>query len=287
MKKLNYAFISALLVKAFLFGSCTPEEGVVPLPDPIVTCKPSKSYNQAGKFYNTYEYNANGKLIKSSNYKMPDTLLSYTLLEYNAENKPVKSLYYNGRTQALTSTMDIEYGANGLWSRKTGRTPGVTGSGVSVAEYDANNNLVKVTWTTDVDLDGYVMQSRIYVNEYVNGNVSRRLIYFHGDGTADYPTTPSVVYTYEHYSDKEDKATAETEFSTVFNTYGVPPGKNLVKSVLEDDQANGFQYSSQYTYELNAEGYVTKRIAKNARTATDSFPATSSTETRIMEYICK
>jgi hypothetical protein len=100
MKKLNYAFISALLVKAFLFGSCTPEEGVVPLPDPIVTCKPSKSYNQAGKFYNTYEYNANGKLIKSSNYKMPDTLLSYTLLEYNAENKPVKSLYYNGRTQA-------------------------------------------------------------------------------------------------------------------------------------------------------------------------------------------
>jgi hypothetical protein len=281
MKIAHYIVLCAMIAQAFVFQGCTKEEGVLPLPTPapVVSCKLIKSNLQNSKYYNQYEY-ANNKLIKTSNYKLPDTLLSYTVIVYNAQSKPVKTLHYNGRDNSLTSAVDIEYGVNGQWSKRTATTPGKTGSGVSVAEYDADGNRVKITFTSDYD--EIFFNPHEYVYEYVDGNVSRQLVYYNGDGGGnDVPGTPSDIFTYAYYTDKENKtrgleAGDVTELS--FNSPSL--SKNLIKSISEDDQGNGYQYLTEYTYELNTEGYVTKRIGKK------TYPTSSGTETILREYTC-
>lgn len=281
MRKIYYLFICALMAQALLFQGCTKEDGVMPLPapEPVPNCKLTKGYLQNSKYYNMYEY-ANNRLVKTSSYKLPDTLLSYTVIEYNAQNKPVKTLYHNLRDNNQNSIVTIEYGANGQWSKRTATNPFKTGSGVSVAEYDANGNRVKITFTSDYD--GIFFNTHEYVFEYENGNVSRQLVYYNGDGGGnDVPGTPSDIFTYEYYADKENKTKGlEAGDLSDLSFNGPTLSKNLVKSIFEDDQGNGYQYLTEYTYELNTEGYVTKRIGKK------TYPTSSGTETILREYTC-
>ncbi|MES2731348.1 MAG: hypothetical protein V4714_06355 [Bacteroidota bacterium] len=230
--------------------SCKKDKETTPaVPDCLLT----KEDN--GNDPSVFIYDAKSNIVKVTD----DIGFESFTLEYDSNNHLVKILSYN--TITLKRTIVIEYNSQGFWSKVTTTDTGSSSSKVTTAEYDSNGNRIKI-----------LAPDNTFEFEYAGGNLIKR--------TRKPNSGSTQIYTYEYYTDKENKLKDFEELLSI--GYEGTPSKYLLKTETY------LGTNTNYTYELNAKGFPTKKSQSSTFDRNKDGKITSADDNvTTYEYQCK
>jgi hypothetical protein len=197
-----------------------------------------------GSNENKYEYDANGKLIKSIS-----PFNNYIKYEYK-DNRVMKLTYYRDNDESKINEMtEIQYNSKGQWII----IKYTISNGLDSAIYDASGNRTKIIRKSNNKL------GTSYSFEYLNGNLTKLTKYYYNtNGSLSFAST----YTYE-YDLKRENMLVQFESLIRFGYLregGLgqepTPSKNMLKTVntLSPDNST-ISTNANLDYVYNDKGF--------------------------------
>lgn len=240
MRKITYLLV-LLLLTGQVFISCEKDEDSEPKKKSLIPIKITEyedgfidyvtylEYNTdnlltkvdyGDGYYNTLEYDSDGRLIKSNIYE-DNILYCYDSYEYNESNQIIKiqSYYKDGATESFIARSYYvhEYDINGNVIKKT--------------EYGTNDAIV-LYFTFSYDSNGNMINKKYYWPDYQTGEIST-------------DTYEEWIYTYD------DK-------NNIYKSVNMPfLWQSFINNALTEtlSESSGESYTQIYTYTYNEENY--------------------------------
>jgi hypothetical protein len=234
MKKQNLLFV----LLAFIFvAACKKEETPE---DPIITpaevsCYLTSMATNAGNVTNYY-YDAQNRIYKTATFASGQT--DSIITNYTYGDKVVIT-----RTSGTIEIVQTNFlNANGFADSAV-MAFGSFGELFLVRKFNSSNQVTEIKLYGEIGGSEY--DQEVYM-EYTNGNMSKQT-------AIDNVKSLSTVSTMEYYLDKPNKAKKFEERSNFINS-----NANLIKKTTTD----GGTFTN-YTYELDSEGKMTKMMMVN------------------------
>lgn len=176
--------------------------------------KSSVKYGPNDVFYNSYEYDENGKIVRNI-YTLRDSktdkISSYTEREFNADGKIVK-ITYRDENKIMTSIVEYEYDGNGNRTKETVYDKAGSLEYYCVYEYDTNSVKTKETKYNP------------------NGSMETYTVYeYNGDGKVAKDTTYDANGNLEEYTVYEYNVDGYKQKSTTYDKNGNVIGTSTTK----------------------------------------------------------
>lgn len=267
--------LALCLVLLFTFTSCEKEEAQ---PTPVITCLPSKTYNEADPTeYTTYQYDAQRRVTQITDFRKGEE--SRTLLyEYNTLGQVEKITIKDQDLNVPQASPDkifviytFEYNSLGQVIKYLANKPwreDLSARRVSTCEYDAEGNRTKIRTTNE---DGSAAFTTVYT--YKDGNCIQ--------GSTE-PNTGSANPTqYQYDLTKENKLRNFHRTFDVIYLIEATPSKNVSAGNSRTYLNAEYNSSVKRTYKYNADGLP----AKVNETWVSSY--NTILIDNIMEYVCQ
>lgn len=249
MKKIT-SINAAVIATIVLFSSCKKDNTVVAEPQVKKLIKMEQTGSSIPA--RTYSYNAQGRLTEVKNniftnqFDFSTALFQQTTLNTSSSLKTYEARSTASGSGKVTSLDNKSFKADGSLNYTE----------LNTYQYDAAGYL------TNRSYGGYN-----FVNEYINGNLTK------STGTSS--GAPFVTETYEYYTDKTDKFNLnwlehmyQEQYLNDKELFG-KKNKNLVKKAIYD-YATGSDYTYDFVYSFDADGYVTDCTATEKTNGTTS-----------------
>ena len=236
--------IALFITSIAVFTSCHKDHGEQVTPKRITVIANEETPAATTKF----NYDTNGRLISAEN---SDVIGSYQFVnnqvKFSGVTKP-------GNLETSRGTFTLDNQGRAIHFEYI--VPG-NGGLLDTAHYDYEYNA-----------DGYLSKTKsTYSNgqtgeiqmEYVNGNLTKETFLDNGGMTAYW------IYT---YTTNEDKINLNTNFTYYTNCIAGKKSHNLPLKATEYNAVNIKQAETAYEYQLDGQGFVTKRTVHFTNTGT-------------------
>lgn len=261
----------ACLLALFFISSCTNRKDPVPGGQ---SCRLAKEYAAISPTfgYTTYEYDAQGRLIRSAVREDANTVhpVRFSIAyKYNSIGQLVERIDSSFDSPINDNcTYTFEYNAAGKMHKYTKTARGNSYAGYeATVEYDSQQYPTKITKNSTIAGRPYTYVTAL---EYQDGNLVKETTDVGGKGET------TLTYTYD--TARENQMLPRPVYP--INEPGYAANKNLITGfTISFKQIAGGQYT--FDYEFNRQGLVTKR------TSTYIVADERSSQSTLFEYICQ
>ncbi len=193
--------------------------------------------------YTVYIYDQNGRVIREDDYHEDGVLDEYHLLEYNAQGVLTKKTTYN---ESGVLNDSYEYGEDGTLLKKIYNYPG------EYYEHIEYNMLGAILKSTYEDYEGGARLERVYTRDKDSNLLTVSVQYFE-DGVLDF----TELYT---YNDKGLLSRLDVDYpsSPEYSSYTVYTYNEKGKRIEQSTYQNG-ELHERVRFEYNDEGDETKQ----------------------------